>query len=244
MLIIDNYAPEDLREELLSRLLKLRCHILITTRLLLPEKNLFHLGELQKREDLFRIVSHFYHNAGEYSNYIYEIIDALCNHTTAVELVAKLLENGVHYPYDVIIDLKTEGLTYDCSEKLSLIKDGQMREASLYEHMRNLFSFSDLTGSQREIMNYLSLVPDSGIAPKTFAEWMKMKNLNAVWELKERGFIILTADGRITMHPFTRQVVLFETPPDTQNCKAFIRELKYCCNCSGPRDAGVVRGSQ
>ena len=74
LLIIDNYAPEDLREELLSKLLKLRCHILITTRLLLPEKNLFRLGEFRKQEDLFQIVSHFYLNADEYNDYIYEKI--------------------------------------------------------------------------------------------------------------------------------------------------------------------------
>ena len=223
LLLIDNYQPADIRENLLSELLQYRCRILITTRCCLPEKNSIRLKEIQNPDDLFRIATAFYSDAERNANVVSDAIDAVYHHTAAVELVAKLMEKGIPLPDKMMLDLATHGIEDGIADSLIMVKDGHMWEMPFYDHLHQLFSLSKLPPPQREIMRYMSLVPLTGISPRQFGMMLGMENLNGLWEMVERGYIRQAAGNRIALYPLAQQITLADEHPSIRNCKRFLQ---------------------
>ena len=76
-------------------MLKYRCRILFTTRSKLDGHCILQLKEIRETSALFQLVSAFYTESEEHRVLVKEIIETVHRHTFAVELAAKLLENGM-----------------------------------------------------------------------------------------------------------------------------------------------------
>ena len=61
-------------------------------------------------------------------------------HTFAVELAAKLLENGILTPEQLLIKLQEEKASLHNEDKIKVMKDGQSKKATYYNHIHTLFS--------------------------------------------------------------------------------------------------------
>ena len=69
-------------------------------------------------------------------------------HTFAVELAAKLLENGILAPQQLLEKLQKEKASLENEDKIKAFKDGQSSNATYYYHIHTLFSLFSLPGAK------------------------------------------------------------------------------------------------
>ncbi len=105
LLIIDNFNVTATQDSFLSVVLKYRCQILFTTRSKLDEYCTLPLKEIEDMNALLQLASAFYSEADAYRATVEKIIETVHSHTFAVELAAKLLENGISTPDQLLSGL-------------------------------------------------------------------------------------------------------------------------------------------
>lgn len=120
--------------------LKYRCRILFTTRSRLTEYCSFQLKEIKDISSLFQLTSVFYSEAEDHRPVVEKIIKTVHSHTLAIELAAKLLENGILTPNQLLTKLQEEKASLHNEDKIKIIKDGQSSKATYYNHIHTLFS--------------------------------------------------------------------------------------------------------
>ena len=125
LLIIDNFNVSATQDGFLSVVLKYRCQILFTTRSKLDEYCTLPLKEIEDINALFQLASAFYSEADTYRTTVEKIIETVHSHTFAVELAAKLLENGISTPDQLLTRLQVEKASFHNEDKIKIIKDGQ-----------------------------------------------------------------------------------------------------------------------
>ena len=150
LLIIDNFNVSATQDSFLSVVLKYRCQILFTTRSNLNGYCTFQLKEIQDINILFQLTSAFYSEADKYRSTVEKIIETVHYHTFAVELAAKLLENGISTPGQLLAKLQEERASLDNEDKIKIIKDGQSSKATYYSHIHTLFSLYALSRKQQK----------------------------------------------------------------------------------------------
>ena len=150
LLIIDNFNVSATQDSFLSVVLKYRCHILFTTRSKLDEYCTLPLKGIEDMNALFQLTSVFYSETDTYRSTVKKIIETVHYHTFAVELAAKLLENGISTPGQLLAKLQEERASLDNEDKIKIIKDGQSSEATYYSHIHTLFSLYALSRKQQE----------------------------------------------------------------------------------------------
>ena len=170
LLIIDNFNVTATQDSFLSVVLKYRCQILFTTRSNLNEYCTFQLKEIKDINILFQLTSAFYSEADKYRSTVEKIIETVHYHTFAVELAAKLLENGISTPGQLLAKLQEERASLDNEDKIKIIKDGQSSKATYYSHIHTLFSLYALSRKQQDIMCNLCFLPYTGISARIFAK--------------------------------------------------------------------------
>ena len=156
LLIIDNFNVTATQDSFLSVVLKYRCQILFTTRSKLDEYCTLPLKEIEDMNALFQLASVFYSEADTYWATVEKIIETVHSHTFAVELAAKLLENGISTPDQLLTRLQVEKASFHNEDKIKIIKDGQSSKATYYSHIHTLFSLYTLSLEQQE--------PEKGIS--------------------------------------------------------------------------------
>ena len=112
LLIIDNFNVTATQDSFLSVVLKYRCQILFTTRSKLDEYCTLPLKEIEDMNALFQLASAFYSEADTYRATVEKIIETVHSHTFAVELAAKLLENGISTPDQLLTRLQYQGIPF------------------------------------------------------------------------------------------------------------------------------------
>ena len=150
LLIIDNFNVSATQDSFLSVVLKYRCQILFTTRSKLDEYCTLPLKGIEDMNALFQLTSVFYSETDTYRSTVKKIIETVHYHTFAVELAAKLLENGISTPGQLLAKLQEERASLDNEDKIKIIKDGQSSEATYYSHIHTLFSLYALSRKQQE----------------------------------------------------------------------------------------------
>ena len=123
LLIIDNFNVTATQDSFLSVVLKYRCRVLFTTRSKFDGHCILQLKEIQEPSSLFQLVSSFYSEAEEHWTLVEEIIQTVHRHTFAVELAAKLLENGILPPKQLLEKLWEEKASLENEDKINAIND-------------------------------------------------------------------------------------------------------------------------
>ena len=72
---------------------------------------------------MFQLASSFYSEAEEHRTLVEEIIQTVHRHTFAVELAAKLLENGILPPKQLLEKLREEKASLENEDKINAIND-------------------------------------------------------------------------------------------------------------------------
>ena len=218
LLIIDNFNVTATQDSFLSVVLKYRCQILFTTRSKLDEYCTLPLKEIENMNALFQLASVFYSEADTYRATVEKIIETVHSHTFAVELAAKLLENGISTPDQLLTRLQVEKASFHNEDKIKIIKDGQSSKATYYSHIHTLFSLYTLSLKQQDIMCNMCFLPSTGISARIFAKWLELSTLNEINDLIETGFVQTTTRRTISLHPMIQEITLSETKPSVTRC--------------------------
>lgn len=218
LLIIDNFNVTATQDSFLSVVLKYRCQILFTTRSKLDEYCTLPLKEIEDMNALFQLASVFYSEADTYRATVEKIIETVHSHTFAVELAAKLLENGISTPDQLLTRLQVEKASFHNEDKIKIIKDGQSSKATYYSHIHTLFSLYTLSLEQQDIMCNMCFLPSTGISARIFAKWLELPTLNEINDLIETGFVQTTTRRTISLHPMIQEITLSETKPSVTRC--------------------------
>ena len=233
LLIIDNFNVTATQDSFLSVVLKYRCQILFTTRSKLDEYCTLPLKEIEDMNALFQLASAFYSEADTYRTTVEKIIETVHSHTFAVELAAKLLENGISTPDQLLTRLQVEKASFHNEDKIKIIKDGQSSKATYYSHIHTLFSLYTLSLKQQDIMCNMCFLPSTGISARIFAKWLELPTLNEINDLIETGFVQTTTRRTISLHPMIQEITLSETKPSVSSCHTLLDSLQHICLMHG-----------
>lgn len=233
LLIIDNFNVTATQDSFLSVVLKYRCQILFTTRSKLDEYCTLPLKGIEDMNALFQLASAFYSEADTYRATVEKIIETVHSHTFAVELAAKLLENGISTSDQLLTRLQVEKASFHNEDKIKIIKDGQSSKATYYNHIHTLFSLYTLSLKQQDIMCNMCFLPSTGISARIFAKWLELPTLNEINDLIETGFVQTTKRRTISLHPMIQEITLSETKPSVSSCHTLLDSLQHICLMHG-----------
>ena len=233
LIIIDNFNTVASDDETLSTVLAYSCRILFTTRSRFDEYNDTYTVEEMPDDELLGLMGSLYSEADNHSEILREIIHTVHNHTFAVELSARLLEVGILAPDQLLEKLRAEKAAMDSEDKISAKKDGKSRKATYYTHIHTLFSLYKLSKAESEVMRNLALAPHNGVNIKLFALWLELKNMNAINDLIESGFVKELPGRMIALHPMIQEITLDEMKPSVVNCSTFLQSIQTICMCHG-----------
>lgn len=207
LLIIDNFNTTATKDSFLSVVLKYRCRIIFTTRSRFDNYTSMDLEEISDPEALLSLMGCFYADAEKYSSVLKQIIQTVHSHTLAVELSARLLETEILEPQNLLIRLQEEKSALDATDTINIIKDGQSRKATYYDHIHTLFSLYQLSPAEQDIMRGLSFAPAGGISGRLYARSMKLSDMNIINGLIEKGFIQTQTGRHIALHPMIHRLI-------------------------------------
>ena len=191
------------------------------------------LKEIENMNALFQLASVFYSEANPSRATVEKIIETVHSHTFAVELAAKLLENGISTPDQLLTRLQVEKASFHNEDKIKIIKDGQSSKATYYSHIHTLFSLYTLSLKQQDIMCNMCFLPSTGISARIFAKWLELPTLNEINDLIETGFVQTTKRRTISLHPMIQEITLSETKPSVTRCHILLDSLQHICLMHG-----------
>ncbi len=229
LLIIDNFNTVTAKDSVLDVLLKYHCRILFTTRSRFDNYTSMNLEEIADAEVLVNLMGCFYPEAEKNRPVLRQIIQTVHSHTLAVEMSARLLESGIMEPLLLLKKLKEEKAALDATDTIGISKDGKSRKATYYDHIHTLFTLYQLSEAETDIMRNLALAPLSGVQNRLFANWLKMRDMNTVNDLIEKGFVKAMEGRMIALHPMVQEVTMEETKPSVQACHTLLDSLQQIC---------------
>ena len=229
LLVIDNFNTTATQESFLSTILKYRCRIIFTTRSRFDNYTTLELTEIADRYILIDLIGEFYSDAKNHPIILNEIVELVHHHTLAVELIARLLENGILDPFSLLKKLESEKAAFDASDKIKITKDGKTYKETYYNHIHTLFSLYHLSEEHKNIMCSLTLIPSTGISARRFASWLDLFDMNSINDLIEAGFITLGIGRTLQLHPMIQEVSLVELKPSISNCKTLCKNIQETC---------------
>ena len=233
LLIIDNFNTTAGKDAFFSVLLKYRCRILFTTRSRFDNYASFNLGEISDPDALLSLMGYFYSDAKRKQSILKQIIQTVHSHTLAVELSARLLETGILEPQELLARLQVEKSALGATDTIDIVKDGQSRKATYYEHIHTLFFLYRLSKEELDIMRGLIFVPVSGVSGRLYANWMKLSDMNRINDLIEKGFVQTQSGRQISLHPMIQEVAIDETRPSVNNSAVLLDSLQTICLLHG-----------
>ncbi len=229
LLIIDNFNVTATQDGLLSVVMKYRCRILFTTRSRFNNYTSMTLEEITDTEALVGLMGCFYSETEKYRPVLEQIIQTIHSHTLAVEMSARLLETGIMEPMLLLNKLKEEKVGLDATDTIGITKDGKSQKATYYHHIRTLFSLYHLSDTETEVMRSLSLLPVTGVSGRLFAHWLKLRDMNTVNDLIEKGFVQAMEGHVIALHPMVQEVAVEEIKPSVASCRTLFDSLQQIC---------------
>ena len=222
LIIIDNFNVAS--DSFLSTLINYGCKMIFTTRSNIDCGYIFNLDVIGNTDELYQLVSKYYSYADESKAVINELIETVHHHTLSVEMIAKLLEKGLHSPEEILEHLRQNSADPESVDKIKISKDGISAKETYYNHIRSLFSLYLLDENYQNIMRNMVLVDEVRI--RYFAKLLELNDTNGINELCELGFIKNSHADLISLHPMIRDIVLLDLKPSFENCDTLITHLK------------------
>ncbi len=229
LLIVDNFNATAAEDDLLAEVMAYRCKVLFTTRYRFDEYPMLELREISDTQTRLHLMGCFYTEAGHHQDTLLQIIDAVHNHTLAVELAARLLETGMLDPHALLAKLQAEKAAFNAADTINIHKDGHSTKATYYRHIHTLFSMYQLATVDQDVMRNLCFIPQTGISARVLAKWLRQDNQNTINGLIEMGFVQSQPGRIVALHPLVQEIALEELKPSIQNCCTLLDSLHDIC---------------
>ncbi|MBQ6438841.1 MAG: ATP-binding protein [Mogibacterium sp.] len=233
LLIIDNFNTTAAAERTLRSIKRYSCRVLFTSRSRWSHYPSLGLTEIRDMSSLLSLTGSLYSELGDNESTVIEIIETVHRHTLAVELAARLLENGILTPEELLHRFETEKAAMSVSDKVNVSKDGHTKKQTYYAHIHLLFSLYKLSDEEQEIMRSMTFVPITGISRRLLAKWLLLQDMNVINDLVETGFILPKPGHSIALHPMVQEVALADLKPSITNCSTLFDSLHGICILHG-----------
>lgn len=246
LLIIDNYDYDSNPEseeyiqnvKVLSDLKKLHIHIIFTTRVNPNDKiHCFNLEDMSKEElkQLFFKINPVQKDDSERIRLVEEIINASYNHTMTVKLIALQSKKYKKSLEEYLSVMKENGLNSHIQGRITNEKDDEsITMSAVYDHIKALFDFDDLSDKEKYIMVNACLLPLEGLDIVTFSNFIDLDNFDhsssdcideSIGNLVNSGWIIYANidETQISIHNLIFDIVINELKPELteSKCKKF-----------------------
>ena len=219
LIIIDNFDVMD--DEHFSEMLNANYKLLITTRC--DYSRLYPTIKIEPLESIEQLKNVFLKNYDGFvvkpdDDRLEELIELVNRHTYTIELIAQHMENSGQTTGDMIDMLKNEGIVSLNEEVRSTVD----KSLVAYENLLRMFKVFNLNDEEKKILQYLSLMPLSGVDIKDFKNWMNLTSLKIIKNLESRSWVVVSTNG-IALHPIIREVVRYELPLKAQDAQEFLK---------------------
>ena len=246
LLIIDNYDYDSNPEseeykknaKVLSDLKKLHIHIIFTTRINPTDKaHCFKLEDMSKTEleQLFFKINPIQKDDPERIKLVDEIIKVSYNHTMTVKLIALQSKKYKKSLEEYLSVLKENGLNSHIQGRITNEKDDEsVTMSAVYDHIKALFDFDNLSDKEKYVMVNACLLPLEGLDIVTFSNFIDLDNFDgsssdcideSIEDLVNSGWIIYidNEETKISLHPLIGDIVQNELKPELtgDKCRKF-----------------------
>ena len=246
LLVIDNYdydsnpKSEEYKQnvKVLSDLRKLHIHIIFTTRINPTDKaHCFKLPDMSKQEleELFFRINPIQKDDPDRKKLVDEIIEASYNHTMTVKLVALQSKKYKKSLEEYLSKLKENGINSHIQGRITNEKDDEsVTMSAVYDHIKALFNFDNLSDKEKYIMVNACLLPLEGLDTVTFSDFIDLDNFDgsssdcideSIEDLVNSGWISYTdsEETKISLHPLICDIATNELQPELtdEKCKKF-----------------------
>lgn len=243
LIVIDNFDalpaglpgdPAFCSDPLILELLSLQCQLLINTRCSYDQMQLstcqayMEVKALDARS-LMKLFSYYYPEAKDQHELVEALIEAVFSNTLLVKLTAKLLQDSFLSPEEVLEALKEDLTLSGIQDNITCEIDGALYSQTMSCHLDTMLKLFGITDSQMQILQYMSLMPLSGVSRNTFRIAAGLQNANDLQQLIYKGFLQRSRANRISMHPLLRDVILHKTKPNYVNSYPLLQNLDQIC---------------
>lgn len=189
LLIVDNVNTLLTEDNSINVLNRLNCHILITSRCQLFDKDKNITIEFLDKDECIELLKRYY-TLGDNKEKISEIVELAGRHTMTIELLAKTGEDG-NYQLDEILD-KLHDNGFDLTgiyEEITSDWDNGETEDRLFEHLKKVFSFCQLEYKEKQLLEKITLLTKNQISIDVLKNILELTNLNELNKLAKKGWI-------------------------------------------------------
>ena len=216
LIIIDNFDVMD--DEHFSDLLNANYKLLITTRC--DYSRLYTTIKIEPIDSIEQLKRIFLTNYDGYvvdedDPHLVELIELVNRHTYTIELIAQHMENSGQTVEEMIEVLKHEGIV-SLNEQVRSVDKSNVA----YENLLRMFKVFNLSDEDKKVLQYLSLMPLSGVNVKDLKAWLDLKSLKVLKDLENRSWIVVGVNG-VALHPIIREVIRYELPLKEEDAEAF-----------------------
>lgn len=212
LIFIDNVDSNHKNDKQLTKLLQLRSHIIISSRMKVYDNDfLYPLGFLSDEgaRELFCWHYKYVYNKkkDEVSLYLCELIRLCGNHALTIELLAKSMNANEFSIEKTVKMLKHE--KFDLSafkERVVCNWDDRRNERDLDKHIRKVFSIFKLSETQKNVINRLALLDASNLNIEYVKSLLTITD-NEINTMINRGWIISNGN-EILMHRVVKYAVI------------------------------------
>lgn len=226
LLVFDNV--NDMQGPIWTSLRQCGCKLLVTTRCQIPKhlrKEHLEVEAISPTRSLVSLVMNLSRRKDLKKSTLEKIIVRVHRHTTAVILLAALLQTDRYTPEEILEKLGPWKLKDFIKEKLNYANNSM----SFYEHLRTLFALFQFEGQERYILQNMALMPQNGVPLKLFEAWTELTDPDPLNALIDAGLIYTPSRGdrgnaqyMVLLKPMIKVLACDELMPSIQSCAKLI----------------------
>ena len=223
LLIIDNMDAEDAPG--LDRLSRLKCDILITSRLEWQEYSFptIKVGSLSQEEQFSLCL----YECGGVMNLaqrqaVFSILSAIEGYTLLIPLIAKQVRKGSSSIEEIADKVQCAGIKAASAGKVRHLKDGTALSGSVYGILREVLDISSFSEDEKYVIRSLSLLSEYRISQAEFLRWVGKEYSDQIDDLVFSGWIcrsVWRGNTVLSLHSVISGLCIEELKPSLDNCQ-------------------------
>ncbi len=221
LLIVDNFDTDT--DPDMNAFLEGSHKVIFTTRNAHPGYPSLSVKAIPDKAALFQIFQQNYGMPVEEGDrpYLEKLFSMIEYHTYTIELLAKQMEASFLTGREMLELFESGRLANGATETIQ----GRSSANTAFGHICSVFSTSNLTQEEQQILRELSLMGLRGVPANRFREWAALPSFEPVNKLIRRSWIRREAGQRLSLHPLVREVVHEILKPTAENCADFLYRL-------------------
>ena len=214
LIIVDNLDELPEKSGDLAVLEKLKCKVIVTTRLKAWKRGAFFLDMIENRGELLELFySYCPKDKSGKEEHVWELIELVHHHTYAIQLLALTVKEGYRTSSELADYIREEGLAFSNDIFVETNKDGKYDWKPFYQLLDGLFRLQELNDRVQYGLINFSLMPENGIKKRQFVLWSQM--ILETQTLIRLGWVQEDEEtGKLYIHGLVREMVWDSLRPD------------------------------